>query len=212
MVHLKVAQGFTEFNDDIEDLGAFYKGALAPDAIMFRKGSKRSDKEATHFCIGNEGWGFFTNYDEWTNNLILNIRKYKGRVNDNFLFGYFLHVLADIIYAQKIWNPIRTAEIPVHLENYQKDCYEIDSRLLESFQNQNNLWPLFKKPQDYCNLPDIVTKDDMKVLINEMTCNMYHDRKSNPNYMFKIITFNEMLEFIENTVKKANETYQIYFI
>ena len=64
MVDLKIAQSLLKNSTKIKDIGAFYKGCLAPDAIMFRQGCKRSDKSSTHFCVGDEGWGYYTNYVE----------------------------------------------------------------------------------------------------------------------------------------------------
>jgi len=48
---------------------------------MFRQGCKRSDKSLTHFCVGDEGWGYYTNYVEWENSLNLSIRKYADEEN-----------------------------------------------------------------------------------------------------------------------------------
>jgi hypothetical protein len=63
MVHLRIAQELLKVCDFIKDIGAFYKGSIAPDAIMFRKGCNRQDKSVTHFCTGDEGWGYYTNYE-----------------------------------------------------------------------------------------------------------------------------------------------------
>src|SRR5262245_47003533 len=105
MVHLTVAQKLLERCPHIRDLSAFYKGSLAPDAIMFRPGSRRSDKSAAHFCTGDEGWGYYTNYDDWTASLFANLPKYAGNTNEDFLFGYCGHILMDIAYCRRYWTP-----------------------------------------------------------------------------------------------------------
>jgi hypothetical protein len=203
MVHLKIAQELLKNNTNIKDIGAFYKGSLAPDAIMFRHGCKRSEKSSTHFCVGDEGWGNYTNYDEWENNLNLSIRNYIGKINSSFLFGYYVHVLTDIATANMFWNPVRLTNDRKYMDDYSKDCAEIDSRLLESFENKEMLWSQLKNSTDYC-LSDLFNVNDLSILIDEMTNNMYNNRKSNPDYEFKVITFSDMLDFINIMVSKIS--------
>ena len=57
MVHLNIAQDLYGRHSNIGDKGAFYLGAIAPDAVAFKPGSARSDKKHSHFCIGDEDWG-----------------------------------------------------------------------------------------------------------------------------------------------------------
>lgn len=205
MVHLKVAQNLLKNNVSIKDIGAFYKGSLAPDAIMFRQGCKRSDKSAPHFCVGDEGWGYYTNYDEWENNLNLNIRNYANTINSDFLFGYYAHIFTDIAYTNRFWTPIRLTGDKNYIDDYLKDIAEIDSRLLESLENKEIIWSLLRNSTDYC-LPDLFDVSDLSILINEMITNMYNNRKSNPDYKFKVVTFSDMLDFIDITVSKISNS------
>lgn len=211
MVHLKVAQSLLACNNDIKDISAFYKGSLAPDSIMFRQGCQRSDKELTHFCVGGAGWGYYTNYDDWENNLKHEMKNYKGKINGDFLLGYFAHVYTDILYTKHIWTPNRLMKNDRHMEKYADDCYEIDSRLLENFDNKEHVWSLLKDTKNYC-LPDIMTNDDMIKLTDAMMINMYYNRISNQSHEFNVITISDMLEFIEKAVEKLNEQYADFFI
>ncbi len=204
MVHLKIAQKLLKNNTNIKDIDAFYKGSLAPDAIMFRQGCQRSEKSSTHFCVGDEGWGYYTNYNEWENKLNLNIRNYANTINSAFLFGYYAHVFTDITYANRFWTPVRLTQDKKYIDDYFKDCAEIDSLLLESLENKEIVWSLLRNSTNYC-LSDLFNVDDLSILIDEMISNMYHNRKSNPDYKFKVITFSDMLDFIDIVVSKINE-------
>lgn len=209
MVHLKVAQNILKNNASIKNIGAFYKGSLAPDAIMFRQGCQRSEKSSTHFCVGDEGWGYYTNYDEWENNLNLNIRNCDDKINPDFLFGYYAHIFTDIAYTNRFWTPVRLTGDKPYIDDYLKDIAEIDSRLLESLENKEMLWPLFRSSRNYC-LPGLFEDNDLLILIDEMITNIYNNRKSNPDYEFKVVTFSDMLDFIDIMVSKiSNSQFRI---
>ncbi|MCP1135166.1 hypothetical protein NKT34_17850 [Paenibacillus polysaccharolyticus] len=49
MVHLSVAHQLANTLPEPLDLGAFYLGNIAPDAIHIREGTTREDKQYTHF-------------------------------------------------------------------------------------------------------------------------------------------------------------------
>jgi hypothetical protein len=205
MVHLKIAQDFLRNNTSIKDVGAFYKGALAPDAIMFREGCLRSEKSSTHFCVGDEGWGYYTNYDEWENNLNLNIRNYIGTTNPDFLLGYYVHIFTDIAYCNRFWTPTRLTKDERYIDNYLKDIAEIDSRLLESLENREILWSLLENSTNHC-LSGLFNVNDLSILIDEMINNIYNNRESNPDYEFKVVTFSDMIDFIDLMVSKISNS------
>lgn len=201
MVHLKVAENLFKNNVNIKDINAFYKGSLAPDAIMFREGCLRSEKSTTHFCVGDEGWGYYTNYDQWENNLNLNIRNYADTANSDFLFGYYVHILTDIAYTSRFWTPIRVTGDKKYIDDYLKDISEIDSRLFESLENKEILWSLLSNSGNYC-LHDLFNAKDLSILIDDMINNIYNNRKSNPDYEFKVVRITDMLDFIDIMVSK----------
>jgi hypothetical protein len=210
MVHLKIAQEFLA-NNNINDAAAFYKGSLAPDSIMFRPGCKRSDKELTHFCVGDEGWGYYTNYNDWENSLRNNVKNYTGRISNDFLLGYFAHVYTDILYTKYIWTPTRLANDDSLIKKYIDDCFEIDSRLLESLNNKDQIWAMLNETKEYY-LPDISAPSDMSRLIDAMMTDMYFNRKSNRKYKFTVISLSDMLDFTENAARKLDEQYSGFFM
>ncbi|MPM37652.1 hypothetical protein SDC9_84271 [bioreactor metagenome] len=205
MVHLKVAENLLKNNTKIKDTNAFYKGSLAPDAIMFREGCLRSDKSTTHFCIGDEGWGYYTNYEQWENNLNLNIANYDDMGNSDFLFGYYTHILTDIAYSNRFWTPTRITGDKEYIDDYLKDIAEIDSRLFESLENKEMLWSELKNSKNYY-LHNLFDDNDLSILIDEMIDNMYYNRKSNPNHEFKVVTSTDMLDFIDKMVSKISSS------
>jgi len=149
--------------------------------------------------------GNYTNYDEWENNLNLSIKNYTGEINSDFLFGYYAHVITDIACSEKLWNPVRLTNNEKYIKNFAKDCYEIDSRLLEGLENKEIIWSLLKNSTNYC-LPGVFNVGDLSILIDEMITNMYNKRKPSRYYKFKVITFTDMLDFIDITTSKINNS------
>lgn len=199
MVHLTIGYKLLELCPDIEDMGAFLLGTVSPDAIMFRPGCIRSDKSNTHFCIGNEGWGYYTNYDEWLASLTRNIRDLSGTNNRDFLFGYMSHIITDIENTKHFWTPIRLSNDQEYINLYIKDCGEIDSILLRDIENVNYLWSTLKNSNKHC-LPDLFKIEDNSLLIDKMSSEMYFDRYPTPNYSLSIFTMSKALRFMDETI------------
>jgi hypothetical protein len=200
MVHLKIAEGFLARTDTVRNAGAFYLGCLAPDAIMFRPGCQRSDKALTHFCVGDEGWGYHTNYKDWAQSLNSHVEDLAGKTDADFLLGYFTHIFTDIHNSERIWTPHRLNPAPDHLNTFLKDCAEIDTRVMRGLRDRGLIWSVLKEPADYI-LPGIIKTGDMKIL-SEAFFRMYNKRRPRRRYVFSVITEHELNLFIEETVEK----------
>ena len=139
MVHLTIGHKLLGLCPGIEDKGAFLLGTISPDAIMFRPGCQRSDKSCTHFCVGDEGWGFYTNYEDLQNSLFENIKKFTGTVDKDFLFGYMAHVMTDIEHNRCFWTPTRLTGDDDYINRYTRDGYEIDSILQDAIEDMDEI-------------------------------------------------------------------------
>lgn len=197
MVHLHVAREVARRRGGIRDEAAYYRGALAPDAIMFHPGARRSDKWDAHFCVGDGGWGMTTDDAAWRANILPRIRALRGAAGDDFLLGYFTHVWADTWNNELLWTPARLAEAdaPGTLAAYERDEVEIDSILLSELEDRDRLWALLKRP---CRdgLP-FATAEDTDLLVEAMIGKMYADREPVPGYVFTIVTPDEMRALID---------------
>jgi hypothetical protein len=187
MVHMHIAQELLRRCAAIADEAAFYRGSLAPDAPMFCPGGARADKADAHFCVGDEGWGMHTNDDVWRDNALLRVRAMRGRVNADFLFGYFAHVFADILNNERFWTPVRLseAERPGRIDAYARDCGEIDSRLLWELIERERVLALLEQPSAL-ELPGLARAEDIDELIRVMIHQMYKDRVPQEGYAFQI--------------------------
>lgn len=210
MVHLKTSEELLKRCEFIKDKGAFYMGSIAPDAIMFRKGCKREDKALTHFCTGNDKWGYYTNYEAWKENLYCNIKKYVGNVNEDFLFGYFSHIYTDIENTRQFWTPTRLKNDETYMNTYIKDCDEVDSVLMGYMWNIEDTWSLLEGATKY-SLKNLFSVDDTKELLNVMKNVMYVNRQSNPEYIPSIFTVEATTKFVEQVVDKISVDFKKVF-
>lgn len=205
IVHLKIAEAFLSRTNTVRDAGAFYLGCLAPDAIMFRPGCRRSDKTLTHFCVGEEGWGYHTNYSDWTESLRDNLRSLTGTIDDDFLLGFFAHIFTDIQNTERFWTPNRLHPAPGHLDCFLRDCVEIDSRLMGGLRDQNLITAALENPTDF-TLPGVLESGDLKQL-SHAYFRMYKHRAPDRHYAFSVITESDIHAFIESTAELMAEQY-----
>lgn len=183
MVHVKVAENIIKQSNTALDRELFYKGSLAPDGIMFRPGRCRQDKSLSHFCVGDQGWGRYTNYQPWRQQALEEVAALKGKVPEDFLYGYLCHVLTDIEFCRQFWNPVRLTGDDKAKDLMEADNIEVDSHLLASLEDRELLWELLQRP-DQISLPEILEPGDMEILIDRLIHQMYADRSPKENHQF----------------------------
>ena len=202
MVHLTMGYKLLDQCHGIKDKGAFLLGTVSPDAIMFRPGCRRSDKSLTHFCVGDEGWGFYTNYEDLQNSLFVNIEKFTGMVDKDFLFGYMAHVMTDIEHNRRFWTPTRLTGDDDYINAYFRDGYEIDSILQDAIEDMDALWSMLEGANRH-SLDGLFTTQDNSFMLNTMRTEMYHNRSVNAEYIPSILTMPMVSQFMDEVVNKV---------
>lgn len=96
MVHIAVAREILRLGGAGRDEGAFYLGAIAPDAVHMRAGYTSQYKADAHFCAI---WS--RKYDPalWRERTLAALAKCRG---DDFCVGYAAHVLTDIVWNNTV--------------------------------------------------------------------------------------------------------------
>lgn len=201
MVHLTIGNRILALCPEIKDEGAFLLGSIAPDAVMFRPGGTRADKTATHFCVGGEGWGFYTNYGEWTQSLWAHMARLRGTVGEDFLFGYAAHILTDIENTRLLWTPTRQTGDSAYVDTYLRDCEEVDSRLLHAMEDTDALWRTLEAANRE-GREGLFTRDDIAGMLGKMQREMYADRRPDPTYTLSIFTLEKAAWFMRRATKE----------
>lgn len=168
MVHLSVAHRLADTLPEPLDLGAFYLGNIAPDAIHMREGTTRDDKQYTHFYPEQE--------DNYTGRLqkfygdYISERKSEGWTS--FVTGYFMHVMTDYYWFRSVYpafeeqvreqdqceGAVRTKEDLARL--YYKETDQIDFNLYRTMNWSEEVWSALNNSSGY-EMADRLTADEI---------------------------------------------------
>lgn len=88
----------------------YYLGLLAPDAPNTYGFGKKEDRWLAHQRCKD--------YQEWRKSLKEFYQREKNNYNEDFLLGYYIHVLTDIVYDDYLYMKVR--------ESIQKDNHSIE--------------------------------------------------------------------------------------
>ena len=97
MIHEEVANylsdkiGINSYN--------YYLGILAPDAVNINGFAPKIERWTSHLRSKN--------YDEWYDQIIDFYNCNKDRYDRDFLLGYFIHVITDIVYDEFLYLEVR---------------------------------------------------------------------------------------------------------
>lgn len=108
MIHEEVGYYLSKkLNKDSYD---FYLGLLAPDSPNTFGFGKKEDRWLAHQRRKD--------YDEWRKSLNEFYQKEKNNYNEDFLLGYYIHILTDIVYDDFLYLKVR--------EEILKDNYSLE--------------------------------------------------------------------------------------
>ena len=185
----------------------FLLGALAPDAVHYRKefiGASMSGvnsiggaKKITHLCpVSDEKWGSVTDNDGW----IKNVKSFlQASPKDIFYTGYAAHVLTDIQNNQTLWANFRTAHPHEAAKGYKSlyysDLKNIDYRLFHELPDSAEIMRILANanPQE---MPGLVYKNEVYDIQQNILHEHFKNSAPDANYKYNFISFDDTLEFI----------------
>lgn len=130
------------------DTSNFYLGAIAPDAVNINGLAEKEIRWESH--LRNE------DLDVWMNNVKKFYYENKEKNNEEFLLGYVLHIITDIIHDKYFYWPIRKK---MDLENINKHHqHELLRSSMEEYDYQNEkepFWSHIKEKLDNCSVYSI---------------------------------------------------------
>lgn len=186
MVHLCVAKKLIDTGFPINNVAMFCLGTISPDAIHMRQGADRQSKMAVHLLPFGKTRD---NMEDSTYIKIVNdfISTNKCKTNKDFLFGYAVHILADIHWHSTTWRKFedeyKKSRAPA--EDWRKAYYNdtdiVDYILYKESPWRKNLWQDMQN-LEYFDFPDILLAQEIK-LWNERTLNFYDNPEN--QYKFK---------------------------
>ena len=159
MQHICIAKKIIELNPNIiKNFPQYYLGNLAPDAIHFRDNFKINDKFISHLCAGDEKWGEISNNEEWTDNVLKFLNGYNESENIDFIYGYCVHILADMRNNVEFWTPFKlkiyhSTKIPDSNKGYDAEAIKMfhadllnaDIRLYNTAEFKDEVWGILNR-------------------------------------------------------------------
>lgn len=129
MMHLLIAARIYESKKvPIHSYGNFLMGSIAPDAVHVKAEYRREIKDISHYKFDSKSKMEY--FDPF-------VRIYGNRENIDFVLGYLVHLLSDMIWYHSVRVPFKEAYKNHPAENmtmnqaYYYDCEQVDQLLCE---------------------------------------------------------------------------------
>ena len=188
----------------IHNIGQYYAGSIAPDAIHAREGFVRADKKHTHLRddIPDDAFHEKENlklFHERITNLILHCREEKEYLD--FFRGYLVHLLTDELFVLNIRREFteKMKELGIASEDKEYYAYIVtdmnrnDFLLVENYEGIEEIKNHLEKVEDVA-IGELLSKQEIHTS-RVWVMNHYFskpNRVEQPVY----ITYDRILEFI----------------
>ena len=173
LFHLKVANEYVKRNNKY-DTNNFYLGIIAPDAV-----------NAHGFASKEKRWGAHVrdkDLNKWKENVIEFYKKNIGIVQEDFLRGYCIHILTDILMDEKYANTFKNQILAKGIEEdkvydyYEKAIYKYENSKL----NESWIADVVKKIKsanivEFNNIPKQLSIDNIKYNIDKYSQRRYEE-------------------------------------
>lgn len=205
LTHLHIAKRLHQLRPNmIHDLSQFYLGAIAPDAVHIRVGYISDDKKKSHLCVGEERWGLITNNEEWIDNVLMFLDRYKNSDNYDFILGYSCHILSDIYNNIAVWTPFRLKYPDELLKGYgglyHQESEKVEIELAIKDENQRDFW-VYLENAEAISLEDLIFAEEIEkhkenILYNWFRGKQHQDMSSNA-----LVTIESTMNFVEEATQ-----------
>ena len=203
MVHISVAKNLIDLGFDLTNAAQFYLGAISPDAIHMRQDTDNFSKYNTHWSI-DKIWHEMDE-DEYFSFVVDFINKNKAEADNNFLWGYGVHILTDMYWNKSTYTKFEenykndTAPIQDKRMAYYNDTDILDQILFNECVWKEDVWTLLQNTND-ADFLDLLSAEEIN-LWRERTLHWYDSGESQHKNPVKYITKAD----IENFIRKCSE-------
>ena len=165
MVHLEVAYGVLNKCNWIGNPGDFILGSVVPDSVHFHTSYEVSLKESSHIWNCGPRWGITLDSDKWQENVLRFWEQHKNDKNRDYIAGYCIHILTDLLNDKRIWTPFREQLISGNdyeetYKMYNRESVGSDVWLYQQSNNSKEIMKLLSEGQSYA-IPDRVWQEDI---------------------------------------------------
>lgn len=148
IIHMLVANKIAIQGRFISDFSGYLLASVAPDAIHMRQGNQKKSKRKTHISSVYVSRTFVSK-KRCIRNLTRFYLENNGKVDEDFLLGYIVHILTDMYWIKNIGkyfllNYLHKSGLNFDMRtSYYSDLTKVDYSLFKS-EFENAIWYKFK--------------------------------------------------------------------
>ncbi|GEN45047.1 zinc dependent phospholipase C family protein [Alkalibacillus haloalkaliphilus] len=190
IMHLVIANRILE-NIVVTDRTAFLLGGIAPDAV--------SPKEKSHFYSGeHHNYTRIIDYEAFYS-------KYKSLFDDDYIKGYYTHLIADDLWLQGFYLPWLKNRMEADeqlYKSYHRDFWLLNAKLVEYYGYQEEL--VHSLDSNLTQIIDLeeVKQHDVVDFTNYVLDDLEFDRQ-NIDEKLEVFTLQQIVGYIETSVEQA---------
>ena len=199
MMHLLIADKiYTKRIVSIHSYGDFLLGSIAPDAVHEKENYTREIKDISHYKFTSKSQisYFDTFFDE-----------YYTSENKDFVVGYLVHLLSDMIWYHSVRVPFKEAFQKAPLrdmsmnEAYYADCEQIE-QLMYLEKNVPRIIEAINRGKAY-SLEGLIDAEDVTAWREKLIFD--YNNKNNNMYHTRYISEQHIRDYIENCAGECAE-------
>lgn len=173
MMHLLIADKiYAENSGSIHLYGDFLSGSIAPDAVHVKENYTRELKDISHYGFNSKS--HISCFDTFIN-------EYSTSENKDFVIGYLVHLLSDMIWYHSVRVPFKEEFLKAPMQNmsmneaYYADCEQIE-QLMFLEKNAPRIIEALNSGKAY-SLAGLIDAEDVMVWKEKLVFD-YNNRKS----------------------------------
>ena len=199
MMHLLIADKiYTKRIVSIHSYGDFLLGSIAPDAVHEKENYTREIKDISHYKFTSKSQisYFDTFFDE-----------YYTSGNKDFVVGYLVHLLSDMIWYHSVRVPFKEAFQKAPLrdmsmnEAYYADCEQIE-QLMYLEKNVPRIIEAINRGKAY-SLDGLIDAENVKAWREKLIFD--YNNKNNNLHRTRYISEQHIRDYIENCAGECAE-------
>ena len=174
----------------IKNRNLFLLGSIAADAT--------NDKLSTHFYVGD--LELFTRHIDYE----AFIEKYKDIQDNDFILGYYSHLITDEFWMSGFYVPWlrnrieKTSDIQ---SLYYKDFYLLNSKLLDYYKIQEEVEDIFDIPEKI-DLVEEVLDENLNKFLEYIRDDLNYTREELQEPL-KVFTIPQIIGYLETSIEKS---------
>lgn len=166
ITHVIIADMVLEYIPEIEDYPSYILGTIAPDAVHANRKYSAKLKEKSHLFTPNLVWGEIDDWEkaeEWMKNIWNYYKVNQGKYNNDFLWGYIVHLLVDVYNSMFFYTPFIQSikeDYDETIKKYKDEAFGMSYYLFSKYSESKNLLEILQAGKAI-TMEGVIEQDDI---------------------------------------------------